>query len=572
MSTTHLPQSLDELDPNQWESFEPYFAELQTRPLSAENVRDWLADWSHLHKLLREHMAWTSIQRTLDTADPEREAAYLHLIRNVAPPLQRANQKLNDRFLALNLPDDDLRLMVRDLKSANALFRDANVTLEAEMRTTANQYDKITGGLKTMWQGQEKNLSGLEQFLTSADRDLREQAWQAIMTLWLNEREPLNQLFVQLLAQRDQLARNADLPDYRAYMFQEKRRFDYTPDDCLVFHAAIEEAVVPLAERILDRKKRELGLYTLRPWDVTADTSDRTPLRPYRTEEELIQKGLNVFSHVDSRFGRYFSTMAEESLLDLETRPGKSLGAYCSSLPLRRRPFIFMNGSGIHRNVQTLFHEAGHAFHAFETMAHQSLVWHQRPPMEFNEVASMALELLTAPYLTHEHDGFYTPSEAARARIEHLEKIVLFLPYMAVVDLFQHWVYTHADKASDPARLDAKWDELWQRFMRGQDWNGLEVARKTGWHRKQHIFRVPFYYIEYGMAQVGALQIWRNSLTDHAQAVDDYRNALTLGSTVSLPALYEAAGAEFRFDVPMLTELMALVEAQLDELALQVEA
>jgi oligoendopeptidase F len=272
-----------------------------------------------------------------------------------------------------------------------------------------------------------------------------------------------------------------------------------------------------------------------------------------------------VFERVDPGLARHFATMAEEGLLDLDTRPGKALGGYCSSLSWRERPFIFMNGAGTHDDVQTMLHEAGHAFHSFESFS-LPYIWQMDVPMEFCEVASMGMELLAAPYLTREFNGFYTPGEAARARTEHLSGILTFLPYMAVVDAFQHWVYTHPDAANDSAARDATWDDLWGRFMRGIDWTGLEAERASGWHRKLHIFHSPFYYVEYGMAQVGALQVWRNALRDQAGAVATYRHALRLGGTRPLPELFAAAGAEFRLDEPMLADLVTLIEDELAQL------
>ncbi|HEX6386897.1 MAG TPA: M3 family oligoendopeptidase [Anaerolineae bacterium] len=489
------------------------------------------------------------------------------------PQLQVADQALKERLLNLYATNGDLAgiddlagmsLVLRNLRNEAELFREENVPLRTELAKLDNEYDKVTGGMKAEWNGEEKNLSQLSLLLQDKDRSVRERAWKATMALWLASRERLNTLYADMLALRRQVAANAGLPDYRAYAFREKGRFDYTPEDCFTFHEAIETVVVPAAQRIYQRKQARLGLDRLRPWDVQVDTSSAPPLKPYQGQDELVQGSLSIFQKVDAELGRYFATMAEEKLLDLDTRPGKALGGYCSTLPLRERPFIFMNGVGIHDDVQTMLHEAGHAFHVFETVA-LPLVWQTEVPMEFCEVASMAMELLAAPYLT-KAEGGYTPLEAARARIEHLEGIVMFLPYMAVVDAFQHWVYTHADEAMDPANCDAAWDGLWQRFMQGVDWSGFEDARMTGWHRKPHIFGSPFYYIEYGMAQVGALQVWRNSLRDHARALAAYRNALSLGGTKTLPELFATAGAEFRFDTVMLTELVELVEETIEAL------
>jgi oligoendopeptidase F len=386
-----------------------------------------------------------------------------------------------------------------------------------------------------------------------------------MMALWVEKRAELNDVYAQMLAMRRQVAANAGLPNFRDYTFRAYNRFDYTPDDCFRFHDAIEAAVVPAATRVYDRRRAQLGLERLRPWDVAVDPFDAPPLVPYHGQDELIQGSLNIFERVDPGLARQFATMAEENLLDLDTRAGKALGGYCSSLVWRQRPFIFMNGVGSHDDVQTMLHEAGHAFHGFATFD-LPYIWQQEVPMEFCEVASMSMELLSAPYLTRADGGFYTPAEAARARIEHLSGVLTFLPYMAVVDAFQHWVYTHVDEAADAAACDAAWDELWARFMPGVDWTGFEAERVTGWHRKLHIFHVPFYYVEYGLAQVGALQVWRNALRDQRQAVATYRSALKLGGTRPLTGLFQAAGAEFRFDAAMLTDLVELIETTVAEL------
>jgi oligoendopeptidase F len=368
-----------------------------------------------------------------------------------------------------------------------------------------------------------------------------------------------------MLVLRQQLAENAGLPDYRAYAFRQFARFDYTPEDCFTFHEAIETAVVPAARRIYEKKRQRLGLDVLRPWDVDVDTSTAPPLTPYQDQDELIQGSLNILNHVDPALGRHFATMAEENLLDLETRQGKALGGYCTELRVRKRPFIFMNGVGIHDDVQTLLHEAGHAFHVFEA-TDLPLIWQSDAPMEFCEVASMSMELMAAPYLAKDNGGFYSTSEAARARIEHLEGIITFLPYMAVVDAFQHWVYTHPEEAVKSAACDRVWQALWQRFMPDVDWAGHEEICMSGWHRKLHIFTVPFYYIEYGMAQIGALQVWQNAIQDEKTAVAAYRKALALGGTSTLPDLFTTAGAEFRFDTTLLAKLVTLIEQTISDL------
>lgn len=568
MSFDDFPQTVDGLESQLWETYQPYYAELLNRDLNEDDLGSWLNDWSRLTALLWEAGAVIYIKKSLDTADKTAEQAFLNFVNDVQPNASVADQALKERFLEME-PEQydipDLALTIRDMRNEADLFRDENVPLETELAKLGNEYDKITGAMTTDWQGEEKNLSQLRVLLQDRDSELRERAWRQIMDLWLADRQKLDQLYVQMLGPRGQLAANADMADYRDYAFRSANRFDYTPEDCFTFHEAIAEVVVPLAAKIYEKKRRQLGVTTLRPWDVEVDSSGAPQLKPYSGQDELIQHSLNIIESVDPVLAHHYATMADANLMDLDTRSGKALGGYCSTLPVRRQAFIFMNGAGSHDDVQTMLHEAGHAFHVFEA-AELPYVWQLDPPMEFAEVASMSMELLSAPYLTADYGGFYSESEAARARIEHLEAIVLFLPYMAVVDAFQHWVYTHPELAAEPANCDKMWGELWDRFMPGIDYSGLQEELVTGWHRKLHIFHIPFYYIEYGMAQIGALQVWRQAMLDQEAAVQAYRRALTQGGTRSLPELFEIAGAEFRFDTPMLADLMTMVEEVIEEL------
>jgi len=566
MKNLPIPNSINDIDSRQWETFQPYFEALTEVEISEEERRTWLENWSHLLTLVNEAGSWLYIQKTLDTTDEEREQAFLAFVENVAPQAQIADQALKERLLSLDVSDmPDMALVVRDLRNEADLYREENVPLKTKLAKLDNEYDKITGSLKADWDGEEKNLSQLNALLKDRDRAVRERAWKTMMALWLGQREALNELYAEMLQLRRQIAENAGLSDYRAYAFREYGRFDYTPEDCFTFHDAIETAVVPAASRIYEKRRQQLGLAVLRPWDVEVDTADAPPLQPYQGQDELIQGALNILNHVDPVLGQQFATMAEEELLDLDTRPGKALGGYCSTLHLRKRPFIFMNGVGIHDDVQTLLHEAGHAFHAFAA-ATLPLIWQTDAPMEFCEVASMSMELLAAPYLTSEFGGFYTPAEAARARLEHLEGIITFLPYMAVVDAFQHWVYTHPQEALNADACDNAWNELWSRFMPDVSWADHQDACVSGWHRKPHIFGSPFYYIEYGMAQVGALQVWRNALHNAAATVAAYRTGLSLGGTKTLPELFATAGADFQFDTEMLSNLVRLIEETIAEL------
>lgn len=569
MPLSPIPNPPFAIDGTDWEPFQARYEALLTSSLDGDDMTGWLHEWSQLNRLVEEAGALAYINASLDTADEAAERAFLHFIENVEPNYRRADQALKERLLATTSDNAalgaDMAIVLRNMRNQAELFREANVPLLTELAKLGQEYDKITGGMAAEWEGEERNLSQLDALLREPDRNTRERAWKLIMGLWQDKRDALNDVYRRMLALRRQVAENAGLPNYRDYAFRTYNRFDYTPNDCLRFHDAIERVVVPAAARVYERRRARLGLDRLRPWDLEVDPSDAPPLQPYQGQDALIQGSLNIMERVDPALARELALMAEENLLDLETRPGKALGGYCSSLTWRQRPFIFMNGVGSHDNVQTMLHEAGHAFHAFAAFSLPT-IWQTEVPLEFCEVASMGMELLAAPYLTKDAGGFYTEAEAARARIEHLSGILTFLPYMAVVDAFQHWVYTHPEAALDAAGCDEAWDALWGRFMPGVDWSGFEAERTTGWHRKLHIFHIPFYYVEYGMAQVGALQVWRNALRDQSAAVATYRSALSLGGTRNLPGLYAAAGAEFRFDENMLADLVRLIEGTLDQL------
>lgn len=578
MNTMVLPDKIDGLRSDHWQTFAPYFAALQQREIGEDSaeIRHWLKQYSHLSKLIHEAGSLIYINKTLDTNDKEVEETYLRFVSDVRPQAQSADQQLKLRLLTLDESETGLELVIRTIRNQVELFREENLPLFTEIAKLNTEYDKLTGNLSTDWNGEQQNLNQLIAHVSSDDRTEAERAYRAILDLWLSVRQPLNDLFVKMLPLRQQIAENAGLPDFRDYSFRLMDRFDYTPEDCFTFHEAIETVVVPAVERLLRKKQARLGIDRLMPWDWLPDmgnmvvsTVDGPPLKPYQQQDQLIAGCASIFEHLDTELASYFNTMAADGLLDLDTRQGKALGGYCSTLPLRERAFIFMNGVGTHDNVQTMLHEAGHAFHAFESMAHAELYWQMDAPMEFCEVASMAMELLAAPNLVRENGGFYSAEDAARARIEHMETLLLFLPYMSVVDSFQHWVYTHPDEAMDTSKLDAQWLALWQRFIPLIDWSQFKESAESGWQRKLHIFQIPFYYIEYGMAQIGAMQVWRNSLHDYDKALADYRHALSLGGTCTLPELFEAAGAEFRFDVPLLTELVALVEATIAELEQQ---
>ena len=550
-----------------WVDYEPYYQELEARPLSEENVQAWLNDWSRLAETADEHYWRLNIATTVNTADAQSEEQYNKYIEEIQPQVKTAEQRLKDKLLASGLSPKGFETALRMMRAEAEIFTEENLLLLAEEQKLATEYNKIRGSLTVMWEGEERTLMQMFPLFYEKDRSIRQRAWEAIESQLANVRQSINDLWERFMPVRLKIAENADMPDYRAYMWKQKFRFDYSPEDCKSFHAAIEEVVVPAAKRVYETRRQRLGVDTLRPWDLSVDPFAATPIKPYETIEEFKARSLAIFEQVDPKFGEYFQIMMDEGLLDLESRKNKAPGAYSLGLHVAHRPFVFMNNSNTPWDVQTILHEGGHAFHEFER-AH--IHFYQRGeiylPAEFAEVASMGMELIASPYKMKERGGFYSESEAARAMIEQLEGIITFWPYMALVDAFQHWIYEHPAAGSDASKCEEKWTELWDRFMPGIDYSGLEEAKKTYWHRQGHIFNSPFYYVEYGLAQLGAVQVWANSLKDQQKAVVDYRKALALGATVPLPKLFEAAGAKFAFDAPPLKEAVDLMEDVIGEM------
>ena len=561
----NLPTSTAEIMDWPWSKLEPFYRELADAALNGSNASDWLAEWSHLAELIQETYKRLYVATTVDTTDAAAEARYNRFLDEIFPNAEAIEQELKNKLLHSGVQPAGFEIPLRNMRAEAELFRLENLPLLAQEIKLSSEYDKISGAQTVKWDGQELTIQQLVRVYQQDDRQVREAAWRMGAERQLADRQAINELWCKLLVLRQQIAANAGFSDFRSYRWKQFLRFDYSPQDCQRFHQAIEEAVVPAAERIYEKRRRHLGVDTLRPWDLEVDPSGRPPLRPFRTIEELESKTEAIFRQVDPQLGEYFTIMRREGLLDLDNRKGKAPGGYCEGFPLVKRPFIFANAVGTHDDVQTLLHEGGHAFHEFE-YGRLPYIQQRQVGNEFGEVASMGMELLASPYLEAERGGFYSPQDAARARIEHLEKSLLFWPYMAVVDAFQHWVYMNPQAALDTANCDAQWAALWQRFMRGIDYRGLENQMCTGWHNKLHIHQIPFYYVEYGMALLGSVQVWRNALQDQAGAVAAYRRALSLGGTQPLPVLFQTAGARFQFDTATLQEAVDLMVDKIEKL------
>jgi len=559
---SYLPAAIDF---SSWSSIESWFAQLESRPLdTVEQAEHWLKDRSELLDVIGEEGSLRYIRMTCDTENKELEKAYFHFLEEISENEKAADDRLKRRFLASpsvsNLPSERYSIMVRSLQNDVDLFREANIPLETEESKLSQGYQKLMGSLMVQFEGREQTMQQMGRYLEDPSRELRESAWKAMVGRRLAEKESLQKIFNQLLQVRTQISTNAGFSCYRDYAFRHLERFDYSPQDCFRFHEGVEAAVVPLVRRIEEQRARDLGVEKLRPWDLSVDPKSRPALRPFTEVGDLVEGCLKIAHQVNPQFGSFIKAMRDLELLNLDSRKGKAPGGYQSSLTEARLPFIFMNAVGLDGDVRTLLHESGHAFHVFATQQ-EALGHYRHAPIEFCEVASMSMELLGSEFLS----VFYQKDEdLRRSRKKHLEGVLDILPWIARVDAFQHWIYTNPGHSNQ--EREEHWLSLHRRFGGIEDWSGFEEARRSSWHRQLHIFELPFYYIEYAIAQLGALQVWMNSKRDFRKAVADYWSALQLGGSRALPDLFRSAHIKFDFGPATLGPLMDAVGEELEKL------
>ncbi|HZR20073.1 MAG TPA: M3 family oligoendopeptidase [Verrucomicrobiae bacterium] len=549
-----------------WDQVAPLFDQLEARlrpQTDAAELESWLLDWSEVSAALDEEAARRYIAMTCHTDSPEAEAAYLRFVETIEPQVKPRQFKLTQLYVnhpaRAKLPPDRYQVFNRDTKLHVELFRQENVPLETEEAKLSQQYQKLSGSLTVRFQGEEKTLVQMGRYLEETNRAVRQESWEVVAQRRLQEADKFDDIFDQLLSVRHQIAKNAGFANYRDYAFRKLGRFDYTPADCESFHRAVEIEVMPVLGELQSQRRSQLGLDALRPWDLTVDPLGRPPLRPFERVEQMVARTQQIFDHLDPELARGFRQMEQLHLLDLANRKGKAPGGYQSALSEARAPFIFMNAIGIQRDVETILHESGHAFHSLAARE-EDLYAYRGAPIEFCEVASMSMELLGNEFL----EQFYNKPEADRARRTHLEGIVGILPWIATVDAFQHWIYTHP--VHTRSEREGAWLELMNRFGGEVDWRGYEAVRGRLWHRQLHIFIHAFYYIEYGIAQLGALQVWFNSLRDRRTALEQYKGALSLGGSRPLPELFAAAGCKFEFSRSTMAPLVRLLRDQLTTL------
>ncbi len=559
----------DDFDATIWENIEPLTKDLMERQLSCSScIEGLISDSSELAEHISETGALLYIGMTCDTESEEKKESFLDFMSNIRPKLSEFSDALNRRIVNHSSVDDlpsRYDLMLRGMRTDVEIFRKENIPLGVRQTELVTEAQTINGAMTVEFEGQEMTFPQMSKYLESNDRSQRQAAWMAMSSRRMEDSERLSEIFDELITIRHQMATNAGFESYTQYMFRAMHRFDYTIEDCLEFHDSVESVCMPILKKINEERCDGLGIGGLSPWDVNEkggsgpDIHGREPLKPFGTVDEMVEKLSVMFHEISSDLGGKFDKLIEMDTLDLETRKGKAPGGYQYYLEKSRVPFIFMNAAGLQGDLETMIHEAGHAFHSLYC-GHLELIDERDYPIEFAEVASMSMELLTQPWW----DKFYESEEADRARRAHLEGVVFLLPWIATIDSFQHWIYANPGHSKEE-RAEV-WLSIRDKFGSDMDWTGHTDFRELSWQQQGHLFGVPFYYIEYGIAQLGSLQLWKTQMGDPQKALDDYANAMSLGNTRTLPELFSAADLELGFNEGHFMTLMGTVETALSEL------
>ena len=549
-----------------WATLEPYFIQLRDREInSGQDLEQWLKDMSEMEAFISEDACWRQVRMTCDTENKTLEEAFNFFFMEIQPKIQPyadiLNKKLVECPFTKELDQEKYFTYLRSVKKSIDLFREANIPLQAEAAVLQQQYGTIAGKMMIEQDGQEYTLQQAGKFLESEDRNVRETVYKKIAERRLVDKEPLNELFSKLVALRHQVALNAGFSNYRDYKFAEMGRFDYTPASCFQFHEAVKKEVVPLVNQIYQEQQHRLGLDTMRPWDTEAEPAGIEPLRPFTDGRDLLDKSIKCLDALNPFFGDCLRKMDELNHLDLDSRKGKAPGGYNMPLAESGAPFIFMNAASQMSDLTTMVHEGGHAIHSF--LAHElELTGFKEYPTEMAEVASMSMELFT---MDHWDVFFDNEEEMKRAKRHQLERVITIFPWIATIDKFQHWVYENPGHSIDERKEN--WLRILNEFATSAiDYSGLEAFRSYNWQRQLHLFEVPFYYIEYGIAQLGAIGMWKQYRDNPEKALENYMKGLSLGGTKTLPELYAAAGIDFDFSPEKISELMIFVKNELEKL------
>lgn len=557
---TFLPEDFKVSD---WNSLKPFFENLLSQELAdLPSLRKWLSDRSELESVISEDMGWRYIKMTCYTDNEEYSKSYQDFVENIQPQIAPLADQLNKKmvassFLAQLESEPGFKILIRNLMKDIELFREENIPLFTQINTDTQKYAQICGAMMVEINGRELTLQQASVILQSTDRAKREEAHCKISERRLKDKTELDDLFSKLIGLRHQVSKNAGFTNFRDYMFKSYGRFDYTPKDCFDFHDAIASEVLPILNDLSKERQEKLKVSSLRPWDKVVDPEGREPLKAFDSGKDLTEKSIECFHRLDPFLGQCLSIMKSMGHLDLESRKGKAPGGYNYPLAEIGVPFIFMNATSTMRDMTTIMHEGGHAVHNFLTKDLQ-LSDFKSPPMEVAELASMSMELISMDAW----DIFFpNPEDLRRAKREQLEDIIETLPWVATIDQFQHWIYENSAHSQEDRKKN--WNEVFARFADTiTDWNGLEEGRDYAWQKQLHLYEVPFYYIEYGMAQLGAIALWRNYKLDKQKGLEGYMNALKLGNLTTIPEIYKAANIKFDFSRKYIKELMDFVKEE----------
>ncbi len=549
-----------------WESLEPYFIQLNERPLnSVSNLEQWLKDMSEVEAFISEDACWRQVRMTCDTENKSFEEAFNFFFMEIQPKIQPyadlLNKKLIDCPFTKEINQHKYFTYLRSVRKSIELFRESNIPLQSEVSVLQQQYGAIAGKMMIEQDGKEFTLQQAAKFLESENREIRETVYKKIASRRLEDKDPLNDLFSKLIEKRHQIGLNAGFKNYRDYKFAEMGRFDYTPEACYQFHEAVKKEVVPLVDQIYNDQKNRLGLESMKPWDTEAEPAGIKPLRPFTDGNDLLTKSIKCLDELNPFFGNCLRKMKELKHLDLDSRKGKSPGGYNMPLAESGAPFIFMNAAAQMSDLTTMVHESGHAIHSF--LSHPlELTGFKEYPTEMAEVASMSMELFT---MDHWDVFFNDEEEMKRAKRHQLERVITIFPWIATIDKFQHWIYEHPTHTLEERREN--WLRILNEFSSTSiDFSDLEKFRSYSWQRQLHLFEVPFYYIEYGIAQLGAIGMWKQYRENKEKALENYITGLSLGGTKTLPELYHASGIDFDFSPEKISELMLFVKKELESL------
>lgn len=548
-----------------WENLKPYFDNLLSREIESKaDLMQWLNDRSELNAVLEEEFAWRYIRMNIDTTNKNLQESFQFFVEKVNPEIapfeNKLNQKLYDSDYKKELTEDGFPILLRSVANQIELFREENIPLFTKLESESQKYGAISAGLSIVYNGEEFTLQAAAKFLKNTNRGIREEVYYLIQNRRFEEVEKLDNLFNELVELRQQVAQNADFENYRDYMFKSMGRFDYSVADCEAFHESIKKHLVPLLKEVTEKRKKMLGLETLKPWDLSVDINLQEPLKPFDSGEELLEKTIACFDKIDPFFGECLREMNRKKHLDLESKKGKAPGGFNYPLYESGYPFIYMNAVGSFRDIVTMIHEGGHAIHS--VLSHElDLVDFKGLTSEIAELASMSMELISMD----NWDVFFdNEADLKRAKRDQLIDILGTLPWVATIDKFQHWIYTHKNHTVE--ERNNYWLELTEEFSSGEvDWTGAEKFKASQWQRQLHLYEVPFYYIEYGMAQLGAVALWRNYKKDPKKTIQRYKNALSLGYTKSIGEIYEAAGIKFDFSNEYVQELSHFIYEELQQ-------